>query len=139
MAATEGEGLTQAAFRATCLPPAHHWLSSCCHSKSRIWVCAPFFLFVPGWLVGLLFFFLQLQGQTLHMSCLLRCTKAGCLKGNSSCSGRHSARRAGLRGGRGTFTHPFSQSCRSPSLSIKSYFLHSMHEARPRQYIRYCG
>lgn len=87
-------------------------------------------------------FFLQLQGQTHTSACVLflTVTKAGCLKGNSLPLWQALNQLfAGLRGGRGTFTHPFSQGRYSPSLPIKSHFLHSMHELQPHQYIRYCG
>lgn len=91
----------------------------------------------PGWV-----FFLQLQGQTHTSACVLflTVTKAGCLKGNLLPLWQALSQLfAGLRGGRGTFTHPFSQGRYSPSLPIKSHFLHSMHELQPHQYIRYCG
>lgn len=86
------------------------------------------------------FFFCSCKARSRSVSFFLRCTKAGCLKGNSLPLWQALNQLfAGLRGGRGTFTQPFSPGCRSPSLPIKSHFLHSMHEARPRRHTRYCG
>lgn len=93
-------------------------------------MCALFFFF----------FFCSCKARSRSVSFFLPCTKAGCLKGNSLPLWQALNQLfAGLRGGRGTFTQPFSPGCRSPSLPIKSHFLHSMHEARPRRHTRYCG
>lgn len=90
--------------------------------------------------VHFFFFFCSCEAQSRSVSFFLPCTKAGCLKGNSLPLWQALNQLfAGLRGGRGTFTQPFSPGCRSPSLPIKSHFLHSMHEARPRRHTRYCG
>lgn len=132
---TEGKGFPQAVFIALCFPPAKHRLHSCWYWKNRIWVCAWFSL---AWLG---FFFAAARPNPYECVCAFSYSDKGRVPERELASALASTQPTvcGLRGGRGTFTHPFSQGRYSPSLPIKSHFLHSMHELQPHQYIRYCG